>query len=173
VAARRCSISLTREARSPGGQGCSRPCRIDDRYALARKFRRFPALAPRAIDPEDRGHGAQRGCHGYPSRGVELLSRGRPRPSEVTGHAASGLHWARLSRFEHRALGDRLPSQSRHNSQKVSAIGNVGGDVGSGRVRGQSDVARTVRRAGHDRSISGRCARTKGAGARPAGCYRR
>ena len=39
-----------------------------------RELRRFPALAPRAVDLGHQGHGAQRGGHAYPSRGADLLS---------------------------------------------------------------------------------------------------
>jgi hypothetical protein len=69
---------------------------------------------------ERRGHRAQHVTAapiGVPS--VVIINIGRPRPLEVTGHAASGLHWARLSRFEHRALRDRLPRQSPHNSKGI------------------------------------------------------
>src|ERR1700730_10333895 len=45
-----------------------------------RDLRRFPTVAPRALDLGDQGHGAQRVCHTDPSGCAELLSRGWPRP---------------------------------------------------------------------------------------------
>jgi hypothetical protein len=73
-------------------------------------FGRADAEPAATVNLGDQGHGAQRGCHADPSRGAELLSRGRPCPLissciDYIRRVRSAYHLGRVL-FQLRPIGD-------------------------------------------------------------------